>query len=332
MVSVIVTAVVGVPTVALAGPLTTPPVAERSGTPRVVDTIHLRRVLAGGPVAVDPLLGRLYVADVDNSKIQVVDVHSDKVVAVTHGGCCGHFALATDPLRQTLYAVGIDDLPAVIDEQTNHRTGFLSFTGGFPGDAPFAVATNPRTGKVYVSSGSDNVIEVYDATTHAVTGKLRVGGGAYGMATDPAANRLYVTDPLHRLVQVVDGTTDRVIGHIQLAAAAQDSPTIAVDPLLRTLYVTNAAEGTLTVVDTATDRVTATVRVGAAPDAVAVDPVRHRVYVANYGGSSVTVIDGVGNRVIATLALGGHPLFVASDPIRGTAYVSNAGGTVSVIR
>ncbi len=295
---------------------------------RVVATVHV----PGGAavVADDPVARRLFVGNVNDDRVTAISTSEDRVLGISHAGCCGQYGLAVDPLSHKVYAAGIDDNLFVLDGRTGHRLADVDVSRGGLG-APFAVAVDPLSRLAYVTSAYDDVVTVIDGRTNAVRRTFSVPDGAVALAVDPLAHRIYFVGGT--VLDVVDSRTAAVVGSLDLG---KNLGSVAVDPIRRTVYVTSTDDSTLTVVNARSLHAVATVSVGPAVGTtlltVADDPATGQVLVASYSGRDVVVVDGGTNRVVQRLPIGAHAVGLAVDPFAGRAYVVSGGSSVVVVK
>jgi YVTN family beta-propeller protein len=264
--------------------------------------------------------------------------------------------VAVDPSTHTVYVINQSHYLSVIDESGDARTGTVTATTvipyheNSPGDYPGAVAVDPSTHTVYVTT-DDTVLaidESGDARSGTITATIPVGNNLYWLAVDPSTHAVYVTDAddhvgsnIENTLSVIDESGDARSGTVTATIPVGAYPAaVAVDPTTHTVYVTNLPDRTVSVVDESGDThsgtVTATIPVGTYPDAVAVDPTTHTVYVANNNDKTVSVIDESGDAhsgtVTGAILVGAGSTAAAIDPARPTVYVTNSSdNTVSVI-
>jgi len=169
---------------------------------------------------------------------------------------------------------------------------------------PSAIAVNPRTHLVYVTSAvfdPDAVrgrVTVIDGRTDQVVDVIPVGPGPQAVAVDPITNRVYVTAETgvdgDAAVTVIDGATRRIVATVPIGPYARYYPNpsgVVVDTGSNTVYASNPLEGVVYAIDGATDAVVRTTVVGDAPSALAVDP-RTRVVVVTTARGPV-MLNGV---------------------------------------
>src|SRR4051794_7208932 len=75
------------------------------------------------------------------------------------------------------------------------------------GTAPFGVAADGTTNKIYVINQGDSSVSVLDGTTQArLDPPIAVGTHPQGIAVDPTTHRIYVANTGADTVSVIDGT------------------------------------------------------------------------------------------------------------------------------
>jgi YVTN family beta-propeller protein len=290
-------------------------------------------------IAFDAATGTLYVADIGDNTISVINAKTCS--AADHSGC--------------------GQVPASIRD---------------PG-GPIALAVNQATDTVYVanigdnSSGQNHTVAVINGAIcngqqHSGCGqrprKVRVGGGPDGVAVDQATDTVYtVNDGADNnnghTVSVLNGATCNArrhsgCGQVPATIRVGHGPFwIAVDQATHTAYTANNTDSTVSVINTATCNArrhsgcgqhTATVPVGFKPWALTIDPDVHTVFVVNNQDDTMSAINsatcnasnGSGcRRRPAASQVGKGPQAVLTDPATGTIYAANfTDSTVSVIR
>ena len=73
--------------------------------------------------------------------------------------------------------------------------------------APWSLAVNPVTNKIYVANWDSANETVIDGATNSATATLTVGTGPGGIAVNPVTNRVYVTNSGSNNVTVIDVAT-----------------------------------------------------------------------------------------------------------------------------
>ena len=182
-------------------------------------------------LAVDLGGQRLFVAELGNDSVGVVDLRAGKAV-VTLGGQHEPQGLAYLPGRDTLYvASGGDGVLRL------YRGASLSPAGAIHvGDDADNVRIDPRSGAVLVGYGS-GAIAIVDPGSARVTGEIRLKAHPESFRFDASGARLFVNAPNAGQVAVLDMARRAQIASWPLGLAAANFP-MAVDPGGRVLIVT----------------------------------------------------------------------------------------------
>ena len=191
------------------------------------------------------------------------------------------------------------------------------------GTQPLALAVNPVTNKVYVTSFNSGRLTVIDGATNATT-KVFAGFDQVSVAVNPVTNKIYVGNRGRLPVRVIDGIT----GADTPVLAGTGPHALAVNPVTNKIYVANHDSNDVTIIDGASNT-TNTVRRVDAPIALAVNQVTNRIYVANEGVGFLTVIDGATNNPTTIDVPGSRSLTVAVNPASNKIYVINFGNADS---
>jgi len=154
------------------------------------------------------------------------------------------------------------------------------------GPAPYLLAINPVTNKIYVPNYDSGTVTVIDGTTNGTT-PVTVGVNPYSVVVNPVTNKIYVGNYGSTYVTVIDGVTNDTTN----VTVPEYSSILDVNPVTNKIYVPcNYANDVVTVIDGATNGTT-TVTVGSYPISVAVNPATNKVYVANQYANNITVIN-----------------------------------------
>ena len=188
------------------------------------------------------------------------------------------------------------------------------------GPCPNAVAINPTTDTIYVTSvvnsncsGNDTVTVINGSTnaTHTVSsdGSTTLLN-PLAISVNSTTDLVYVTDDGSRdgSITLINGVTNAAS---EIAPNSQTSvPTgIAVNPVTNTIYVLSleegesSANGAVTVINGSTGTIAATIPVGSTPTQIAINTVTDKIYVLNYGAQTVTSIDGATSNY-STISIG----------------------------
>ena len=276
-------------------------------------------------------------------------------------------AVAVDDGTHTVFAVDQRAGTVVTMNDVEAGKGEASRRVVKVGEAPVALAVNPKTKRVYVANRASGTLSVLDEVTDKVVATISVGARPFAVAVDAVTNRVYVSNTFNDVMTIVDGATN-VTSTLQAGGADamlvpaaggrvyltgyEDTNLRVLDEATRSfsrlktgshnwgiaqnvrtgdVWAPLAGSGTVVVLAGGSGERTE-IAVGAIPCAVTVDAATNRVYVVNYGDETLTVVDGATKKVIATVKVGSHPQAVAVDARRNRVYVANVhGGSVTEI-
>jgi YVTN family beta-propeller protein len=198
-----------------------------------------------------------------------------------------------------------------------------------PVNGALGVAVNNSTNQVYVTDGAHNVT-VIDASSNAITSRIRVGPTPIGIAVDPNTGLVYVADSGSNLVSLINGAT---VANITVRAGPTD---VAINPVTKLVYVTDQLANSTSVISETSNTVVANITSTSTcalsfPSGVGVDPNTNRVYVTNKGTNSVCVINGSTNTFLANIRVGNGPTAVAVNPATKRVYVADVMDPISSV-
>ncbi len=203
-----------------------------------------------------------------------------------------------------------------------------------------AIAVNPTNNKVYVASGTKNVVTVIDGATYA-TSTANIGAGAVAIDVDTSTNKVFVANHTDSTVTVIDGATNAAT-----TITLNGTPTsIAVDSVTHKVYAPtdtfkgSYSYGAVELIDEASGTVT-DLDLGIIGMGVTINPVTDRIYVANSIQTVISITefngtdnsydylsDATGEIAIDTAA---NKVFVA-DLDGGLTYIDGATGLYSSV-
>jgi DNA-binding beta-propeller fold protein YncE len=239
--------------------------------------------------SLDPVSGRLYVANMGDGELIVFDTRARKVV-----GRAGALPKATGVLavpslhRVYVSAAGAHKLVVLVDSTLDRVAAVQGIT--FPDGLAFA----PAEGKIFVSDEYGHREIVIDAATHAHRA-IDLLGEAGNTQYDSVGQQVLVAVQTRNELVTIDPHTERITGRYRLPGA--DHPHgFLVDAPRRLAFVANEGNGKLLVVDLTKMSVIAEYTVGEEPDVLAFDSTLRRLYVASESGV-LTVFSVVGQRL-----------------------------------
>jgi YVTN family beta-propeller protein len=163
-------------------------------------------------IAVNSRLGRLYVADMVQNTVTVIDETSGRTLASIDVGAVPLQPIRIDEATNRIYVVcsTAQELD-VIDGKANRVIARVPV-----GPYPEGIVIQSATGRIYVADegskefgggpqDSGTTITAIDVHSLAVLGTLQVGQAPDGIASDPALHQIYVaTEQSNAMVEIAD--------------------------------------------------------------------------------------------------------------------------------
>jgi YVTN family beta-propeller protein len=313
--------------------------AQEAGDAITTDTAPTNKVVAtirvgNGPhvIAVSPDDITVYVANLLNNTISVIDASTNKVKATYSAGSFPD-GLAVTPDGNLLYVANYTSSGTV--SIINASTGAL--VKQIPvGDDPRYLQISPDGSLAYVANQNSGTISVIDTATQSVTTSITIGSNASSATFSPNGSLAYATEDFTNTVDVIDTTTSSV----------EKSITTTTDPVYcvvnpkgkQDVYVLNFEVAKISVIQS--DKVIKTFKPGEVPGFPAITPNGSYLYVPESyisgttpGDTVVMVSTGTYKRVGNALRVGKQPSWVAISHKGNAAYVSNyVDNTVSAIK
>ncbi|HLM99788.1 MAG TPA: YncE family protein [Bryobacteraceae bacterium] len=239
-----------------------------------------------------------------------------------------------------------------------------------PGDGGFDYVTfDGASNRIYASHGTE--VNVLDADTGKVLGKVEDTPGVHGIAIVTDLHRGFTTNGGNATVSVFDTNTFKTIKKISVA---DDPDFITYDPKTKRVLVCHGDGKVITAIDPDKETVIGKVDLGGGaeaavvdgkgsgfvnleeeaevvhfdpqslsvkdkwpitgcktPTGLAIDPANSRLFIA-CRSKVLAVMDSTNGKVITTLPIGDHTDAAAFDADNQLIFASNGDGTVSVIR
>lgn len=291
--------------------------------PSIVAQITLS---SGGPIVVNPLTNRVYVAVNFPPTLAVIDgATNTQVASVLLLGF--HTGVDIDVAANRVYvAQQFAGKVRVIDISTNSVIADYLVPFGPIND----VAINPATQRLYVNTPNSQTVQVLDAGTGAHLSTIPVsaaGGTACCVAVNPNTNRVYISSSNPGVLYVIDGSTNSVVTSFSIGVAVAE---VAVNTATNRVYVPDGSTGEVYVLDGLTDSLISVLPPGTGGHWSAANPLTNRVYFANVHTEEVTVLDGATNALVGSVVGGGGGR-VAVNPATSRIYVERYPPGVNVI-
>jgi YVTN family beta-propeller protein len=256
-------------------------------------TLFVASILSLPSLTLGSLLPYAYVASIDNSNNNFVDVINTStqqlIATIPVGSSLGTvyvgatpIALSSSPSLQEFYVLNNDanGTVSVINVLTNNLITTI------PVEAfPSCIAITPNGKQAYVTNIGDATVSVIDTSTYTIQ-SVTVGADPQTVTITPNGKQAYVTNTGSGSVSIIDTSTYA----IQSVTVGNGPQAVAITPNGKQAYVANASDTTVSIIDTSTYAVQS-VTVGNSPVAIAITPDGKQVYVANNDSNTVSIID-----------------------------------------
>ena len=221
---------------------------------RHIDEVALPEGAAPGAVAVLTSTNTIYVANTALNSVTLIN--GDTLAAIKTmqvGPVPGQIAVnpRTNRVYLTFRGYPADNAGgiAIIDgvTQTVVKTINLSYNDQVPAPAPYGVAVNSVTDRIYVATTSGKLV-VLDGSTDSVIATLSppVVSGLDAVAVNPRTNNVFVCSATGNVVYVYDADEGRWA--LTLGVGAGLFRGIAVNPLTNQVVVSNTGEDSVSII------------------------------------------------------------------------------------
>jgi WD40 repeat protein len=256
--------------------------AADSGSLDLVQTIPLK----GAPgrldhLALDAKGGRLFIANLSNNSLEIVDLKAGKLVKQIPGQQKIQGVAYVPDVNRIFVGNGKDGVCNVFDGKSYELVRSVKL------DDADNVRYDPRTRQVYVTH-AENALSVIDPNKMEVKATIKLPGAPEAFQLDPAQARLYINIPKPSQVAVVDTEKNEVVNKFPLTLAEANYP-LAFDSKGGQLFIGCRKKPLVVVLDSETGKEVTGVPILGDTDDVFYDAKRKRVY-ASCGEGFLAVI------------------------------------------
>jgi len=262
-------------------------------------------------VAVNPATNLIYVLNVDDQNVTVIDGAMNRDVTWVPVGSDPH-AIAVNPATNKIYVTNTgDSTVTVIDGSTNVPVTIPA------GDEPWGIAIDSTRNRIYVTNdmGQGTVTAIDGATNLITTIPARSDPG--NLVVNPVTNKIYVCNEGENTVTLIDGATLTNLGPILVG---HEPTVIAINTVTNRIYVDNYDDATVSVIDGNLNQTIATLSFSTFPEALAVNQVTNRLYVAT-DDNNVSIYGG-NNQLLGTIFTAHYPYAMLVNPVTNKIYVA----------
>jgi len=280
-----------------------------NGATNSVDTT-LKLPSNGSLIALNVSKNKIYVVNgAFNYNMSVIDGATNTVVTVEIPGT--PWLMAADWTASRIYTLDTSGFMSVFDANSN-----TVLTWFYVPQSPQAIAVNPVTNKIYVSSSKypdPSIVTIIDGTNYTMS-TVQVGSDAKNMVVNSVTNKIYALDTTRGAVWVIDGAT-----HDTTAIDIYGLPIqMALDSVTNKIFVADEW-GNVYVVDGANNSVTTIPGIPEDQYAIVADALNHEVYVTGQLPRVLSAIDGLSYLASSTDIIDG-PTVLDVNPVTGRVF------------
>ena len=278
---------------------------------------NIKNILRTNSIAVDSIHHKIYLASysaqIDDSKLYVVDMVEEKIEKVIHfkyGLYClsiNHSLnklYATFPEYNNVIAFDLDNID-LNDSQTIR-------VGNFPTVLIYLENTNKLAA---VNRFSSN-ISILDCETDEVVKTIDVGDIPDYIKYDKQNRKVFVLNYGSSNLSIIDEDDYSVVESNKFL----NLPLFFdYDEIMRQIYVTNGYSG-IAVVDYSSGEINHNIVIGHILGGLSLNSETHHMYATSYGGSTIFEIDGLNGSVIRKIEAPGYPALLFEDNEYGMIY------------
>jgi len=283
------------------------------------------QALDGPASALDERRGRLYIPNLIDDTLAVLDAASGRVRHILHVGHQPDEVAVDTRTGRVFVGSTADWTLTTLDARTNRTLSTRPFAAG---DLPGQLVVAPLTGRGF-AAGYGGQVTLFDARTgQPLRGVVPAHGHLIeGLTVDGPARRVLGLIENVPAVVLLDARTAALL---RVVLVGQDPTALAVDPATDRAFVADGGDGMVSVLGLPRGRVLRRVPVGPTP-LLTVDTQRGRVVVASATG--VSLLDACSGRLVGRWPLALTPVALLVDArsghillVDGDAPTSGRGG------
>lgn len=233
-----------------------------------------------------------------------------------------HFAV--DLAGNRLFLTGEENhVVVVLDIRTNKLIHTIPDL-----DEPHSMLYLPAAKQLWVVSGGDGTLKIFDSSTYALVDTVMVTKGADSSAYDPAKHLLYIAAGgsdaklAFSLINIVNTSTRKKVGDIKVDSTNIEA--MAIEKNGPRIFANVRDKSLVGVIDRAKRTVTATWPLGDlhGNTPLAFDEENRRIFVVGRKPASLVVLDSDSGKIIATLPTAEMTDDMVFDPASKRIYVA----------
>lgn len=248
-----------------------------------------------------------------------------QVLPVKNAGVAKYWDyLRLDEDNNLLYA-SLGSHMGVIDPATGKMVADIG-----PMTRNHGVALVPSVGRGFISDGDAGEVVIFDLSSHAVLGKIKVEEDADGIQYDPASNKVWVVSGDAASITAIPADVDPATGKADAPVALAGKPEYFVMDNEGKAFINLTDKNEVVVVDTKAAKVLARwpAAPGGANTAMAIDREHHHLVLGCRKPQKIVIMDSTNGAVLSDVDIGVGCDAVAYDD--GYAFAACRDGTLAV--
>jgi YVTN family beta-propeller protein len=282
-------------------------------------------------LAVNSITNRIYVSNLTDNSVSVIDGSSNTVVDTISVGAVPEQIAVNSRTNMIYVANSSGDTINAIDGSTDIVVATI------PSAGTVFLAVNPVTNRIYAGNQVAQTVTVIDGSTNTVITTIAIPGEGVipeALAVNSNSNLIYLAlDSFenNKSITVISGTTNTIIHTIPLPDGAGING-MAADLELSRIYIVDSSLKAIYVFNTKANAVVGTVSLPDShfPFAAAVEP-SHEIVVSDYTDGTLIRINPWNLSVDGSSGNGRGPSGIAVNPITQTLYVSDTFSNVVTV-
>jgi DNA-binding beta-propeller fold protein YncE len=223
--------------------------------------------------AIDLKRQRLFVAELGNDSVGIVDLANRKLIHRI-AGLKEPQGVGYEPSTDMLYVANAGDGSVRLFDGNNYAAAGRIELGS---DAD-NIRIEPATNRIFIGYGS-GALAIIDPATHNKIGDIPLKAHPEAFQIDPDTSQIFINVPDAHGIAVVDRASQKQIGKWPISDRGANFP-MALDQIRRRVLVIFRAPAELGVFSMTDGKLIATIETCGDADDVFVDPKRDRVYVS----------------------------------------------------
>ncbi len=292
-----------------------------------------------GNICVNPNNNNIYVADIENNSVAVIDGGTNEVIKTIETSDIPE-KIGINTISNRIYVTHfINKSISVIDSLENSVIDIVKLE-----NAPSEIGINSEMNLIYVGQVSNDLNDtllIIDGEKNKIIDIIKMGMRIVNITVNTSSGLIYILSdsdpnseiPFDNIVTVIDSSTNKIVSSFVGGITREPSVDIDVNPETNRIYVATsgfAIRGIINVFDGDDNGNIASINFDGFIDNIKVNPTTNHIFAlkrpvfSDENVCSIDIIDGHSNEIINCIGNAGHGLFgIAINPVTNNVYVSD---------